>query len=82
MKQVSTVAYELDLPLEMEMVYLIFHMSILRKFMGNSNSIVPVEGMGIEENFAYEEVLVEILDLQVKRLRNKKFVSIKVLSRI
>ncbi|WMV50375.1 hypothetical protein MTR67_043760 [Solanum verrucosum] len=35
----------------------------------------------IKENLAYEEVPVEILDRQVKRLRNKEVASVKVLLR-
>ncbi|KAH0695924.1 hypothetical protein KY289_013406 [Solanum tuberosum] len=40
-----------------------------------------VEGLGVDENISYEEVPVEILDRQVKKLRNKDVVSIKVLWR-
>ena len=35
--------------------------------------------MAIEENLTYEEVPIEILDRQVKRLRNKEIASVKVL---
>ncbi|WMV50366.1 hypothetical protein MTR67_043751, partial [Solanum verrucosum] len=35
----------------------------------------------VKENLAYEEVPIEILDRQVKRLRNKKVASVKVLWR-
>ena len=35
----------------------------------------------MKENLSYEEVLVEILDRQVKRLRNKEVASVKVLWR-
>ena len=35
----------------------------------------------MKENFSYEEVLVEILDGQVKRLRNKEVAAVKVLWR-
>ena len=35
----------------------------------------------MNENLSYEEVLVEILDLQVKKLRNKDVASVKVVWR-
>ncbi|WMV38086.1 hypothetical protein MTR67_031471, partial [Solanum verrucosum] len=35
----------------------------------------------VNESLSYEEVLVEILDRQVKRLRNKEITSVKVLWR-
>ena len=54
---------------------------MLRKFIGIENTIVPLQDVTIEENLSYEEVPVEILDRQVKRLRNKKIASVKVLWR-
>ena len=35
----------------------------------------------MKDSVCYEDVQVEILDRQVKRLRNKKFASVKVLWR-
>ncbi|WMV33158.1 hypothetical protein MTR67_026543 [Solanum verrucosum] len=40
-----------------------------------------VKGLSVDENLSYEEVLVEILDRQVKKLRNKEVASVKVLWR-
>ena len=37
--------------------------------------------VGVDENLSYKEVSVEILDRQVKRLRNKEVASVKVLWR-
>lgn len=36
----------------------------------------------VKENLAYEEVWVEILDRQVKKLRNKEVASVKVYGKI
>ena len=55
-----------------------FHVSILKKCLGDPPSILPIEGLGAEENLSYEEVLVETLDRQVKRLRNKEVATVKV----
>ncbi|WMV13488.1 hypothetical protein MTR67_006873 [Solanum verrucosum] len=54
---------------------------MLRKCIGDPVSILPLEGLGVDENLSYEEVPVEILDRQVKRLRNKEVASVKVLWR-
>ena len=80
-KRVGKVVYELELPFEMSMVHLVFHVSMLRKCIGDPSSIVPLEVVNVEENLTYEEVPVEILDRQVKRLRNKEIASVKVLWR-
>lgn len=63
------------------MVYLVFQVLMLRKFMGDPNFIVPLKYVIIEEYLTYEDVIVEILDLQVRRLRNKEVTSVKVLWR-
>ncbi|WMV58742.1 hypothetical protein MTR67_052127 [Solanum verrucosum] len=54
---------------------------MLKKCIGDPVSIIPLEGLGVDESLSYEEVPIEILDRQVKRLRNKEVVSVKVLWR-
>ena len=50
--------------------------------MGDPNVIVSLDVVGVvEDNLTYEEVPVQILDRQVKRLRNKDVASVKVLWR-
>ncbi|MCF6786103.1 chromo domain-containing protein, partial [Corynebacterium parakroppenstedtii] len=81
-KRVGKVAYELNLPSEMNLVHPVFHVSMLRKYVGDPSSIVSFDVMGVVEyNLTYEETLVQILDRQVKRLRNKEVASVKVLWR-
>src|SRR5687767_9069646 len=81
LRRVGKVAYELDLPNDLAMVHPVFHVSLLRKFISDKNTIVPLQDVTIEENLSYEEVPVEILDRQVKRLRKKEIASVKVLWR-
>ncbi|KAK4729768.1 hypothetical protein R3W88_022756 [Solanum pinnatisectum] len=81
LRLVGNVAYELDLPNELALVHLVFHVSMLKKFVGDPTYIVPIEGLGLKENLSYEEVPIEILDRQVKKLRNKEVASVKVLWR-
>ena len=81
MKRVVEVAYPLMLPIELALVHPVFHVSILKKSIGNPVCIHPPEGLGVNENLSYEEVPIKILDHQVKKLRNKEVASIKVLWR-
>ncbi|KAK4712763.1 hypothetical protein R3W88_018670 [Solanum pinnatisectum] len=81
LKHIGNVAYELNLPSELASVHPVFHVSMLKKCIGDPVSILPLEGLGVDENLSYEEVPVEILDRQVKRLRNKEVVSVEVLWR-
>ena len=81
LQRVGEVAYELALPAELASVHPVFHVSMLKKCLGDPASILPVEGLGVGEDLSYEEIPVEILDRQVKRLRNKEIATVKVLWR-
>lgn len=63
------------------MVHPVFHVSMLRKCIGDPSRITPIEGVQITEDLTYEEVPIAILDRQVKKLRNKEIASVKVLWR-
>ena len=75
----GNVVYELELPQELEAVYLVFHISMLKKWLGDSSLIVPTKNVGIKDILSYEEVSVHILDWQVWKLRTKEVISVKVL---
>ena len=81
LKRVGKVAYELELPVELAAVHPIFHISLLKKCVGDLASVVPLESVAVKDNLFYEEVPVEILDCQVRGLRNKEIASVKVLWR-
>ncbi|WMV29586.1 hypothetical protein MTR67_022971 [Solanum verrucosum] len=81
LKRVRKVDYELKLPIELPPVHPVFHISMLKKCIGDPVSILPLEGLGVNESLSYEEVPVAILDRQVKKLRNKEVASVKVLCR-
>ncbi|XP_075111726.1 uncharacterized protein LOC142181934 [Nicotiana tabacum] len=53
----------------------------LKKVVGDPSAIVPIETIEVSEDLSYEEVLVAILDRQVRKLRNKEIASVKVLWR-
>ncbi|WMV29308.1 hypothetical protein MTR67_022693 [Solanum verrucosum] len=80
LRRVCKVAYDLDSPNELPSVYLVFHLYV-KECVRDMTSIVPLEGLEVKENLSYEEVPVEILDRQVKKLRNKEVASIRVLWR-
>ena len=81
LQRVGEVAYELALPAELASVHPVFHVSMLKKCLGDPASILPVDVLGVGEDLSYKEVPVEILDRQVKRLRNKEIATVKVLWR-
>ncbi|XP_070042761.1 uncharacterized protein [Nicotiana tomentosiformis] len=80
-QRIGQVAYMLELPLEMSLAHPVFHVSMLKKVVGDPSLIVPVETIEVNEELTYEEIPVAITDRQVQKLRNKEIVSVKVLWR-
>ncbi|WMV23308.1 hypothetical protein MTR67_016693 [Solanum verrucosum] len=80
-KRIGNVAYELELSQELAAVHPVFHISMLKKCIGDPSLILPTESVKIKDNLSYEEVPVQILDHQVRRLRTKDVASVKVLWR-
>ncbi|WMV45147.1 hypothetical protein MTR67_038532 [Solanum verrucosum] len=80
-KRIDNVAYELELLLELATVHPMFHISILKKCMGNYSLIIPTENIGIKDNLFYVEIPIDILDRQVRKLRTTEVKSVKVLWR-
>ncbi|WMV29191.1 hypothetical protein MTR67_022576 [Solanum verrucosum] len=81
LKMVGNVVYELELPAEIAAVHPVFHISLLKKCVGDPTSIVSLKSVAVKDSLTYEEVPIEILDRHVRRLRNKEVASVKVLWR-
>ena len=77
LQMVGKVVYQLKLPNDLPLVHPIFHVSMMKKCVSDPEFILPIEGLGVKNNLSYEEVPLQILDTQVKILRNKEVVTIK-----
>jgi len=60
-------------------VHPMFHVSLLKKCIGNPTSVVPLECVGVKESLSNDDILIEIQVCQVRKLRNKEVASMKVL---
>ncbi|WMV46523.1 hypothetical protein MTR67_039908 [Solanum verrucosum] len=80
-KKIGNVAYELELPPKLEALHPVFHISMLKECMGDPSLIITTADIGIKESLSYEEIPVEILDCQVRKLRTKEVASVKILWR-
>ena len=56
------VANNLAFPAELDFIHPLFHVNMLKKCLGDPASILPIEGLGVDEDLSYEEVPVEIID--------------------
>nr|XP_009764899.1 PREDICTED: uncharacterized protein LOC104216530 [Nicotiana sylvestris] len=81
LRRIGHVAYELELPQELAAVHPVFHVSMLKKFMGDPSFMVPTEIIGVKDNLSYEEIPVAILDRQIRKLITKEIASVNVLWR-
>ena len=81
MKRIGKVTYELELPAKLAAVHPVFHISLLKKCVGVPTSIVTLESVAVKDSVLHEDLPVKILDLHVRRLRNKEVALVKVLRR-
>ncbi|XP_017634216.1 uncharacterized protein LOC108476508 [Gossypium arboreum] len=79
LKQVGLIAYQLELPSELDRIYDVFHISMLRRYHSDPTHIVPVEEIEVRPGLTFEEEPTQILDRGVKVLRKKSIPLVKVL---
>ena len=79
LQRAGKLAYELKFPSALSSVHPVLHVSMLKKCIADLESIIPIKGVGEKDKLSYEEVSVQIHDRQVKKLRNKEVVCVKVL---
>ncbi|GJU64226.1 putative reverse transcriptase domain-containing protein [Tanacetum coccineum] len=78
LKKVGAIAYKLELPQELSRVHNTFHVSNLKKCYYDDPLVVPLEGLQVEDKLHFVEELVEIMDREVKQLRQIRVPIVKV----
>lgn len=53
LKNIGKVAYELKIPSELASIHAVFHVSMLKYCIGDPESIIPIEGLGVKDNLTY-----------------------------
>ncbi|XP_050222459.1 uncharacterized protein LOC126672546 [Mercurialis annua] len=80
-ERIGSVAYKLDLPPEMSQVHPVFHISMLQKYIPDPSRIIQPQVVDVSEELTYEEQPVQIVDTQIRQLRTKRILMVKVLWR-
>ncbi|XP_058002283.1 uncharacterized protein LOC131179453 [Hevea brasiliensis] len=79
LQRVRNASSKLALPPEMERIHPVFHVPMLQKFVSNPNMVTSEPDMEILEDLSYVEQPIRIVDIQVRKLRNKEIPMVKVL---
>ncbi|GJU69312.1 putative reverse transcriptase domain-containing protein [Tanacetum coccineum] len=78
LEKVRAVAYKLKLPQELSRVHNTFHVSNLKKCYADEPLAVSLDGLHIDDKLHFVEEPVEIIDHEVKRLRQSRVPIVKV----
>ncbi|GJY58482.1 hypothetical protein Tco_0458374 [Tanacetum coccineum] len=76
--KVGTVAYRLELPQQLSRVHSTFHVSNLNKCLSDKPLAVPLDEIHINDKLYFVEEPVEILEREIKKLRQSRIPIIKV----
>ncbi|GJS82317.1 hypothetical protein Tco_0748858 [Tanacetum coccineum] len=78
LERIDLVAYRLRLPEELSSVHETFHVSNLKKCLGNANLHVPLNEIKIDKTLRFVKEPVEIMDREIKSLKHSRIPLVKV----
>ncbi|GKA18568.1 putative reverse transcriptase domain-containing protein [Tanacetum coccineum] len=76
--KVETVAYKLELPQQLSRVHSTFHVSNLKKCLSDEPLAIPLDEIHIHDKLHFVEEPVEIMDREVKRLKQNRILVVKL----
>nr|GFA37445.1 putative reverse transcriptase domain-containing protein [Tanacetum cinerariifolium] len=76
--EIGPVAYKLDLPQELHGIPNTFHVSNLKKCLADEELVIPLDEVKIDDKLHFIEELVEIMDREVKQLKQSRIPIVKV----
>ncbi|GJV92381.1 putative reverse transcriptase domain-containing protein [Tanacetum coccineum] len=78
LERIGPVAYKLELPEELSNVYSTFHISNLKKCLSNESLVIPMKELRLDDKLNFVEEPVEIMDREVKQLKQSRIPIVKV----
>ncbi|GJV66424.1 hypothetical protein Tco_1477252 [Tanacetum coccineum] len=75
---IHLVAYKLELPEEFRNVHNTFHVSNLKKCLSDESLVIPMKELRLDDKLNFVEEPVEIMDREVKQLRQSRIPIVKV----
>ncbi|GJS19397.1 reverse transcriptase domain-containing protein [Tanacetum coccineum] len=77
-QKVSPVAYKLEHPEELKNDHNTFHVSNLKKCLSDESLVIPMKELRLDDKLKFVEELVEIMDREIKKLKQSRIPIIKV----
>ncbi|GJZ49408.1 hypothetical protein Tco_0603598 [Tanacetum coccineum] len=77
--KVGTVAYRLELPKKLSRVHSTFHVSNLKKCLSDEPLAIPLDEIHVDDKLNFIEEPVEVMDREVKRLKQSRISTMKVI---
>ncbi|GJR31352.1 putative reverse transcriptase domain-containing protein [Tanacetum coccineum] len=77
-ERIGHVAYRLELPKKLCVIHNTFHVSNLKKCLADENLVIPLEEIQLDDKLHFIEEPVEIMDCEVKKLKQSRIPIVKV----
>nr|GEY07911.1 putative reverse transcriptase domain-containing protein [Tanacetum cinerariifolium] len=78
LSRIGPVAYKVDLPRELHEIHNTFYVSNLKKCLANEELVIPLDEVKIDDRLYFIEEPVEIMDREVKQLKQSRIPIVKV----
>ncbi|GJY43910.1 putative reverse transcriptase domain-containing protein [Tanacetum coccineum] len=78
LKRISPVAYKLELPEKLSNIHSTFHVSNLKKCLSDESLVIPMKELRLDEKLNFVEEPEEIMDREVKQLKQSRIPIIKL----
>nr|GFB65797.1 putative reverse transcriptase domain-containing protein [Tanacetum cinerariifolium] len=77
-ERIGPVAYKLELPEKLYGIHNTFHVSNLKKCLADENLVIPLEEVQLDDKLHFIEEPVEIMEREVKQLKQSRIPIVKV----
>ncbi|GJX40848.1 putative reverse transcriptase domain-containing protein, partial [Tanacetum coccineum] len=77
-ERIGPVAYKLELPDKLRGIHNTFHVSNLKRCLADENLVIPLEEIQLDDKLHFIEEPVEIMDREVKQLKQSRIPIVKV----
>ncbi|GJU99866.1 putative reverse transcriptase domain-containing protein [Tanacetum coccineum] len=82
LERIGLVAYKLELPKEVKNVHNTFHVSNLKKYLSDESLVIPMKELRLDDKLNFVEEPVEIIDREVKQLKQSRIPKVKVIEQL